>query len=458
MSGNNLGKLKYYIPKHFICGEISCKDQAVLTYEDINGKIKCETSWKSELGIHVWTSKAVRDTFKTTIYENVPTAGFKLLKHRYSHGYGYLFTQDKNLCIIEDPRGFSFCITLDNLLWILETEGIEKTSGLLTGEYCMAWVVNMTYTNVRHGLLIPTSSPVYKETIETSKKMATKLSIKDLVPGNIYQIKSLNKELPYVGAFKVAIDLGERYKTVHLFQYVKNHESLGKDYVSIEGRENLIPVSIQNVLYDTGKKIDPSKVKELSTLFEKTAYSYSFWKNNASEIFEIIDLSTVADKNKLPISGNYNQWMYVNWGVSNSTKRNENNKTGDLVGDVLTLLRPVQYFNPDYTKETQRFTELLRLTPKKIGTGYDIEKLDKLGKYNRYLYFTHGKTDFKVIYPETKLDLPPKEYIDKGKRIVPGILTKDLYIDDSIYAMTMLDLENFMDASKIKNYFLPWKS
>lgn len=105
-------------------------------------------------------------------HDNVPLPGFTLLKSNRRR-YG---SSDETWLVI-DPRGFLVRITNDNLENIFHTTGI--TEGLIQ-ERCV-WARENTNTTM---ILVPISSPLYKEAIDNTELLDTKIKLKDVQIGD----------------------------------------------------------------------------------------------------------------------------------------------------------------------------------------------------------------------------------------------------------------------------------
>lgn len=155
---------------------------AYIIYTDEKGVLRKEKSWNS------WRNKEI----DSQTFDNIPTEGFVLNKKTggYSTGWNHRQTYVR----VYDPRGLEFEITVPNLLYILENSNSIKGKGL-EGEFIYAW-------DGADLLLMPTSSPDYKEIMEFSKKVQENntFSAKDLKIGATYLSKDA-KEYVYMGYF-----------------------------------------------------------------------------------------------------------------------------------------------------------------------------------------------------------------------------------------------------------------
>ena len=155
---------------------------AYVIYTDEKGKLRKENSWNS------WRDK----TIEPDVFENVPTEGFVLNKKvgDYDSGWNHRHAY----CRIYDPRGFEFEITFENLLYILENTNSIVGKGL-EGLFVYGW-------DGKDLVLIPTSSPDYKEISKYNEIVHNNLTIKakDLIVGATYLGKD-NKEYIYMGRY-----------------------------------------------------------------------------------------------------------------------------------------------------------------------------------------------------------------------------------------------------------------
>jgi hypothetical protein len=155
---------------------------AYIIYFDEKGVLRKEKSWQG------WRDQEIPNQ----IFDNIPTSGFVLNKKvgdyvsDWNHRQAYVR--------VYDPRDFEFEITIENLLYILENANSIKGKGL-EGDFVYGW----------HGkdlVLIPTSSPDYKEISEYNEILHSNSCIKpkDLIVGATYKTNK-NNELIYMGKF-----------------------------------------------------------------------------------------------------------------------------------------------------------------------------------------------------------------------------------------------------------------
>lgn len=155
---------------------------AYVIYTDEKGKLRKENSWNSWRDI----------TIEPDVFDNTPTEGFVLNKKvgDYDSGWNHRHAY----CRIYDPRGFEFEITFENLLYILENTNSIVGKGL-EGLFVYGW-------DGKDLVLIPTSSPDYKEISKYNEIVHNNLTIKakDLIVGATYLGKD-NKEYIYMGRY-----------------------------------------------------------------------------------------------------------------------------------------------------------------------------------------------------------------------------------------------------------------
>lgn len=154
---------------------------AYVIYYDSKNVLRKEKSWEG------WRNKEILPND----YENIPLSGFVL--NRTAGGLGYSrWDSRKTYVRCYDPRGFEFEITIPNLLYILENCSSIKGKGL-EGEFVYGW-------DGKDLVLLPTSSPDYKDLCETSNKVQSNDTIKskDLIVGATYLHKNGNQYI-YMG-------------------------------------------------------------------------------------------------------------------------------------------------------------------------------------------------------------------------------------------------------------------
>lgn len=158
------------------------KKLAYVIYYDEKGKLRKEASWNS------WRDEKIPNEE----FENVPTSGFVINKKvgDYDSGWNHRHAYVR----IYDPRNFEFEIGIENLLYILENTNSIKGKGL-EGEFVYGW-------DGKDLVLIPTSSPDYKEIAEYNSILHNNETVKakDLIIGATYLTKD-NSEMVYMGKY-----------------------------------------------------------------------------------------------------------------------------------------------------------------------------------------------------------------------------------------------------------------
>ena len=163
------GKWKKILPQH--TNEPSYK-VAFVSYYDEKGKFRHETSFNN------WISQDV----PTEEHKNVPIKGFKIFKQANRYSWNR-FCSYRNVSVeIQDPRGWVFEISHDNLAWIIDNCLIDK--GDIEGEFVYGW-------DGKDRVLIPCASDTYKDLAKRSEKIINKGYIKpnELKPYYVYKTK-----------------------------------------------------------------------------------------------------------------------------------------------------------------------------------------------------------------------------------------------------------------------------
>ena len=152
-----------------------------VSYYDEKGRFRHETSFNN------WISKRV----PTEKHENVPTKGFKIFKQANRFSYNR-FCSYRNVSFeIQDPRGWVFEITQDNLAWIIDNCSIIK--GDIEGEFVYGW-------DGKDRVLIPCSSETFKDNIVFSNILNAQSYItpKNLQMWHVYKSKQ-GEKMMFVG-------------------------------------------------------------------------------------------------------------------------------------------------------------------------------------------------------------------------------------------------------------------
>ena len=174
------GKWKKILPQH--TDEPSYK-VAFVSYYDEKGKFRHETSFNK------WISQDI----PTEEHKNVPIKGFKIFKQANRHSWNR-FCSYRNVSVeVQDPRGWVFEISHDNLAWIIDNCLINK--GDIEGEFVYGW-------DGKDRVLIPCASDTYKELAKRSEKIINKgyINPSELKPWHVYKTKR-GELFAYIGRF-----------------------------------------------------------------------------------------------------------------------------------------------------------------------------------------------------------------------------------------------------------------
>lgn len=414
-----MSKENYFIPEKI---EVTFKKRSdtffgklsYLTYINKHGVLKCSKSWNT------WGDK---DIPKESL-ENIPTSGFMVNKQITRGGYRYRSEWVR----ISDPRGFDIEIPIENLIWILDYEGVVKGSKELTGEFVYSWL------NEEKLILLPCDSDVYRDSKkETEKVIAAKISKSTLVPGALYKRSTYEEDVIFVGNFRVMKDYGNKFETVPLFSY---------------GRKDLLcTVSISTLKYIKQKDVWSSEeIKEISDTFKKTAYSKEFWENLPDNILEFKAIDDI--KNYLSDHGSslgrYKSWI------------NSSDLADIYLGKIENKGKTLYLGKPVILDNTSTYSSRLA---KPVLNDYcfkfdmkGVTKLDKLGpidtiyRYDKYFYGSTKTQD--MIYTSAN-----KGYVAAKRDFdcIPVYVT-DGYVSDSLYILARCD--SFDKASRLERFKL----
>lgn len=173
---------KMVLPQH--TNEPSYK-VAFVSYYDEKGKFRHETSFNN------WISKDI----PTEEHKNVPTKGFKIFKQANRYSWNH-FCSYRNVSVeIQDPRGWVFEISHDNLAWIIDNCNIIK--GDIEGEFVYGW-------DGKDRVLIPCASDTYKDNVKYSNIITSQSYIrpKDLLLWHVYKSRQ-GEKMMFVGRHTV---------------------------------------------------------------------------------------------------------------------------------------------------------------------------------------------------------------------------------------------------------------
>ena len=334
------------------------KKLAYIIYYDEKGKLRKETSWNN------WRDKNIPNE----VFDNVPIEGFVLNKKvgDYSDRWGGRQAYTR----IYDPRGFEFEIDINNLLYILENTSCIKGKGL-EGEFVYGW-------DGKDLILIPTSSPDYKDLMQHSNllKENKKFKGKDLKIGATYLTKD-NLEMVYLGRF----DIYKKVWNYNTKEYdIKNK---GKRYWfgcrdkswNNEIYNRIESLSSLNKIIDV---VDESTNKDYAILFEmmESDFEYSPYDETKDE-YEDFDIEYI--KKRLDYEKHYNDGFecYDRNKTLHYLELSNNNT-------IVDIIKPKIYY---------------MLEDCKIDTGLTLEEyIEKYGIGNINKYLKNGKFYRKELY------------------------------------------------------------
>lgn len=183
------------LPTSFYVGfNVRNKDEIPLGFLTPDGSDA--SALKRKATVDSWAAQSGEKIPATTI-QNESQVGFKLGRS-VRHGYGWNSGVEK--IRIEDPRGFECEITAANLLQILHCSTVQE------GEILDACVWGRLGAN---NILVPVSSDVYKLASVNTERMQTKVSSKDIKPGDHIVLQN-GDEGRYLGDFFV-LEIGGYY-------------------------------------------------------------------------------------------------------------------------------------------------------------------------------------------------------------------------------------------------------
>ena len=225
----------------------------------------------------------------------------------------------------------------------------------------------------------------------------------------------------------------------------------------------LINYPISSILYDTGQE-DLELASEAKELFEKTAFSFEFWKNKGDVVKEFINLekepdfkNQITEENLISYNGDVMPTSH-NYRLSiENPKKGIYRKLGDMLEkNKVILLKPVCFCDKEGKGTSYSNWGLTKISPlieiEKFGDTLEVTDIDKLGPRK-----DHGMghiNDLTVGYPQSKIkSYIPYEY--KGESIIPGYLTHDNYKSDSLHIIGSCEAAECV--WKLNNYYLPWQ-
>lgn len=409
---------EYFIPSQIKAAFQSREDTltgklSYLTFIDRKGKLKNSCSWTS------WGE------LPDETIENKPVSGF-ILGDYLIRGIG---TKYLSYWIrLSDPRGFDVEISIDNFMYILNHEGLIKETKELTGKFAYGWLGEGKGSM----WLLPCCSNDYIDSLEESKKLCSeKLTKNSLIPGAKYLMDNYDKtEVIFIGNFRLMKNFGKSYETVPLF--IKQREDL-LFYIEIYRLKYIIKEDV----------LDSERIKEISKIFEETAYSKTFWDNISSGIIQ--KFIPLENKKFYSESGGSIGIDYWVWIRPNSFAELELGIIEDS-GKTLRLGKPLYLTDGSYGSLNK--ITLKHNIPSLEIKNNSVSILDKIGqRENRYDTYSRGNS-ISDLYPNcTDTTVTPVKY-----NCIPGYVTTSGYTSDSLFYLARCD--SFDKASRLKIYKL----
>lgn len=198
-------------------------------------------------------------------FDNVPTEGFVLNKK--AGGYSTGWNHRQTYCRIYDPRGWEFEITIPNLLYILQECSSYKGKGL-EGEFVYSW-------EEKNLVLLPVSSPDYKECQFFTNLQSQKIYKKDLVEGCTYLTSKMEK-LIYLGYHKVCEQARYLQTEIEKQAYGDNSNfSFKKIHIFLNERYNeyVFLTSLNTIKSKVSDEISPKFADYIDDLQKSEYYS-----------------------------------------------------------------------------------------------------------------------------------------------------------------------------------------
>lgn len=267
-------KTNLFIPKKLNIGFQNRKDTfdgklSYIIYYDEKGKLRKETSWQN------WRDKSIPNLE----VDNIPIEGLILNKNVGGYKSGWDYRQ--SYIRVYDPRGFEFEITIENLMYILESSDcIDKT---LQGTFVYSWYGSDL-------VLLPTKSSDYQEILNFNNSLTKpeKITNTTLVEGYTYTTKK-NNDLIYLGKFMSYcvwnnMSEGEKYFFADLSHPTPGHKFSIIKFSSVNGKMIKSDKKVSPFLNDC--LADLSRSREFSPLDESKYQKIYFNENNLSNILK----------------------------------------------------------------------------------------------------------------------------------------------------------------------------
>lgn len=308
----------------------------VIYYDTQTGKLRKEKSFEQ------WRSNEI----DTIDLDNTPMSGF-IFSSSIIRGGHYRFDNKVERVRVYDPRGFDVEITLQNLMYIIEYYNINQTE--ILGKLAYVWYETEL-------VLLPVTSEIYKDSLETTNKFSSKFSLRDLVVGRIYEVKvaSNSSEVylkAYIGSFKTNSVLSKS----GFSEFATHSKSIGKKhiFVDVDSGEYSI-VNPKNVVGIAGEK-DNCFINDHITSFENSIYNREFEKN--LYLLKIKGDSPHSKLNRLNNSykGYESNALYLNINGKSILFRSVFDVSMGINGDI------VYEFKKGFTEESNRPANVLKV-------------------------------------------------------------------------------------------------
>lgn len=373
-----------------------------------------------------------------------------------------LYTSD---IILEDFRGFSIRIPINNFLWLLKFCKYENQ--ILSGNFIYAWDKN------RRLVILPKNSEEYETSIKIFRGKNNIIKKKeDLVPGSLYKIKNLNQysfiegkfieELIFIGTEKVIKNLKLSYESFAIFYLPKLEEESNRDLIFF--------IKLSDIEYRIKSNVlNKKQIDSILHRFKLTAYSLDFWKNKnlISEFFtennKFNEFYKYGKIEETQVRGN----LFEPVVVFNSTKTEFDFYKIFISFSEDKGSNNLSRNNTRYLSYRFQLKEgNLQILKKFIDLGHEDKSV--ITKYY-YLYGSKNKLlNSKLIYKNaTDLDINSVKDDSFGSEKIKGTMSKifyktaDGYISESLQILFALNnlTDNKEDSvlSCRKPYYLPIK-
>lgn len=286
--------MPYHIPKQLHIGFQDREDTytgklSFSTYiEDKTGQLKHDQEWKK------WCKEEGR-----IVLDNKPMKGFMFNRNKTHRSNNYYFNTKRIVFRVYHPEGYEFEIKPDNVNLILEYTDISKK------EITDPCIIAFTGKTI---VLLPVTSPEYKEYIRKEEKRNAKNTVLDLKKEFGYKKKNSSDILLFAGKYDFSYTLhnnnsyeniitnkNKNLKNIELFYNLNTHEyehhkikTLTKleDFIILNEHREKLNLN-KNTFNYTVAQIDSKEINNLSKEVilqnHNELYFYeprSYYKNN----------------------------------------------------------------------------------------------------------------------------------------------------------------------------------